>query len=260
MRFAVCCLIACTHHTIAPRAPPPKPRPPEPPAQPGERLDRAQLVGDRIEPPLGWIEGRPQYARTFPSPAYSLEERWLNKTVCREAFYDSEPPAHDDSVYRSLVDALAGDDKVRASSLVRDGLRLNLRRERYCIYHECQPPLSPPATVLTICDDMVAPDMDAVARTFVTYVKSLDGHNGALAIAHASIATLRRTARERRVDITLSASAVEQDRLRDFFVEHGYATVDPAITWALNSTSPKRSYLFYPQTASTMVSFTGRMP
>jgi hypothetical protein len=247
MRFAVLCLIsACTQHPIA-RPPAPKPRPPEPPRLPGARLHEAVQHGKSFDVPTHWLENHPSHERVFASPAYGLEERWTNGTVCREAFYASDVPEHDDATWRSLVSSLNGDDQYREAKLEVEGLRLHLKRERYCIYHNCKPPLSPPMTALTVCDDRATFDLALVGRTLVHYMPSLDGHEPALSLAPLLTAKYSRQGNGRdEVEIAFTATAAQQDALRSFFVEHDFATRDPTLAWAINSKHPRRSYLFSP--------------
>src|SRR5205085_9458192 len=110
------------------------------------------------------------------------EERWVFgdvNTVCYAAFYNDTPPG-EHSLYRAAVDAMVGDDKVSEAKLTRDKLRITLRRERYCVLHNCAPPLSPPLTTFTICDDGVTVDRDAALRAMVSYVPALAGHDDAM--------------------------------------------------------------------------------
>jgi hypothetical protein len=54
---------------------------------------------------------------------------------------------------------LSGDDRVLEAKIERDRVRLTLKRERFCVLHECRPPMSAPLTTLAVRVD----DVDAKA-------------------------------------------------------------------------------------------------
>lgn len=267
MRWWLCCaLMACTK----PPAPPNKPAPPRaahvaPSLEPGARLAAASVHDRALEVPGSWIDGHPELDGLFPPLAYSLDERWVFSfnTVCRSAFYSEDLPtlqsAH--AVWSELVAALAGDEQFKEARLARAGVRLHLTRERYCIDHNCKPPLSPPSVNLDVCDDkVVVADRTAVLRTLIARLPALAGHEALLAVpgVTASIAAYSRHGDGRdEVKVTLEANAAAQSELRALLVARGYATVDPN-GWSVNSTSKLRSYLFYPVGNTTSVAFEGR--
>lgn len=272
MRIAFVALLAlsCTRPP-PPRPPPPPPklaaRAPEEPPAPFVRLAAAKRSGGAIEAPFDFIGGRPAYDGAFPTPAYSLEERWVfgsPVSVCRSAFYDHDVQelhgTH--AVWTELTQSLAGDDRFKESKLARDGMRFTLRRERFCIYHECKPPLSAPSTTLDVCDDLATvKDPVAVVRAMIGHLPVLTGHDEVFSIAGVSPAsvTYRRDGSARdEAEVRVSAAPDARELVRKFLVERGLAVRDPNIPWAMNSTDKKRSYLFYPDTTSTTVTFSGR--
>lgn len=277
IRLLVAALIAgCGHRgeaTSKRTTPPVTPRAAER-AAPGYRLSLAARTERGLEVPNGLVEGRDAFEGIFPSPAHALEERWVldaPQTVCWSAFYASDVSelhgTH--SVFHELVGSLAGDDRVRESKLSRDGLRLVLRREQHCIYHECKPPLSPPTVTLDVCDDHAAADPATTAETMLGYVPSLALHAGLLKPSHGVRPTLVSYRRDRsrdEVQLTLDADAKAQEHLRGVMLEIGLAkpsTIEPGraeqpLEWALDSTDPRRSYIFYPPGASRTVQFIGR--
>lgn len=232
---------------------------------PGYRLSSATRDDRGLEVPTRFIENRDGYEGVFPTPAAALDERWVFgdfASVCRAAFYATDAPdlhsGH--AAWNELVAALAGDDKLRESKLARDGLRLHLRRERNCIYHECKPPLSPPTVTFEICDDRVTtPDPRTVARTMLGYVPVLVGHEALIGQAgvRTAIVAYRRNGQRDEVEISLDANADAQERLRAILLTKGLA-VQGSIQWALDSTDKRRSYIFYPPGTSRTVVFSGR--
>lgn len=267
--LVLACVSACTGAAPRPAAPPPSPRPAGhvSASVPGERLSTALRVGRALEVPAQFLEGRPAYDGLIPSPAGLLEERWVfgeTDTVCRTALYDADLPALQSAhpLWNELVAALSGDDRFSASKRARDGLRLELRRERFCIYHECKPPLSPPSVTLEVCDDLVPiDDRAAIVRAMMSHMPALAGHDQALEVAGvgpASVTYRRKGVTPDEVEVVVTATPAAQDALRKLLVERGFAEPSPNLPWAMNSTDSKRSYIFYPSAASTRVSFLGR--
>jgi hypothetical protein len=259
-------LLACASppKPVPAAATPPRPAHVEPKTGPGARLAAAPCHDNALEVPTAWIDGRTDYEGLFPPLAQGLEERWVfdPNVVCREAFYSGDVEALQSAhpLWSELVAALAGDDKYRDAKVERSAMRVTLRRERHCIYHECKPPLSPPTVTLTACDDAPPPLAPrAVARAVMGYMPSLAGHEPLLDIGKPFIVNYKRASKGfDEVHVTLMASPEEQDAARSFLIEHAFGHPDASIAWAMNSTSKQRSYLFYPPNGSKTVQLQGR--
>ncbi len=265
--WAFCVLIGCATPPPPIKTPPaPRANRVEPPTGPGARLAAAAIREQKLVVPGAWIDRHPELDAIFPPLATSLDERWVfsSTTVCRSAFYAEDlttlKSAH--GLFSELVAAMAGDERVKEAKLTRNGVRLLLRRERFCVLHDCQPPLSAPSITLDVCDDhVVVADRAAVARAMIAHMSVLEGHEALLAVpgVEAAIVTY---ARKRdgwdEVSVMLEAAPAAQDELRATLIKRGLAVRDPNLPWAVDSTDKKRSYRFYPPESGTTASFAGR--
>jgi len=262
------CVLGCRAPQPTVGTPPPRRAPkvvhPEP-RGPGARLAAAKTIGRGVEVPSVFVEERPELAGIFPSPAYSAEERYGfgdQPFVCRAAFYDADVPSPGSAhpQFHALVAALAGDDRYAEAKATVSGARLWLRRERFCIYHECKPPLSAPTVQLDVCIDEKVSEPRAIVHAILRFMPVLAGHEDLLSLEGVRASSIRYSrngdARDEQ-QLSLVANEGGLARVRTFLVDHAFAAVsDPE--WSMKSTTPKRSYLMYPPQDENSITISGR--
>jgi hypothetical protein len=250
-RLATLLLCACGGHVAHEPATKPEPLPPV-----TLRAPRGAVAGEKLAAlrdlvaPADWVEEVPQLDGIWPKTAASeLREAWVlsSSSVCREASWaaaiDAVPADH--HVFRELRDRLGGDDREQHAKTELGNARLTLKQERFCLHHDCRPPLSPPLTTLTICVDGV--DATSATPTLMKRSASLVPLAPLLAIegVHEDIAEYQRAMRGDVIEITLVASPEGQARLEEWLVSHGQGERDP-VSSRIESTDPKRSFISYP--------------
>jgi len=247
-RFFASLLFACgghvTHEATKPETLPPVTVCEAHAAIPGEKLAALhELIA-----PADWVEEAGELDGVWPKTAAGeLREAWvLPGTICRAASWSApiEDVTSTHQVFEELRAHLSGDDRVLEAKLERGRARIELKQERFCILHECRPPLSAPLTTFTICVD--GANARGATATLMKRSPSLAPLAPLLLIEglREQTATFKRTDRgTTELEITLIASPDAQTRAQEWLVSHNFGV---RASWQVDSIDPRRSFILYP--------------